>query len=66
MRKAGKSYPVGLAGESNYQAAICVCREGEPVQICHEIGNPYDEDALVVVSVVAAVALLPILSVFGG
>ena len=50
MAKGSKGYPVGLAGESNYQAAICVCREGEPVRICHEIGNPYDEDALVVVS----------------
>ena len=46
----GKRYPVGLAGESNYQGAICVCREGEPVRVCHEIGNPYDHDALVVVS----------------
>jgi hypothetical protein len=41
---------VGLAGESNYQAAICVCREGEQVRVCRETGNPYDEDALVVVS----------------
>ena len=46
----GKTYSVGLAGESNYQEAICVCHEGEPVRICHEIGNPYDDDALVVVS----------------
>ena len=48
--RGDKAYPVGLAGESNYQDAICVCREGEPVRICNEIGNPYDEDALVVVS----------------
>jgi hypothetical protein len=46
-----KAYPVGLAGESNYQGAICVCREGQPVRICHEIGNPHDDDALVVISI---------------
>jgi len=45
-----RTYPVGLAGESNYQGAICVCREGEEVRVCHEIGNPHDEKALVVVS----------------
>lgn len=48
--KRKKGYPVGLAGESNYQAAISVCREGEAVRVCHEIGNPHDEEALVVVS----------------
>lgn len=43
-------YDVGLVGEANYQEAIRACREREPVQILHEIGNPYDEEALVVVT----------------
>jgi hypothetical protein len=50
VAKAKKGYPVGLAGESNYQAAICICRAGETVSVCHEIGNPHDENALVVLS----------------
>ena len=42
-----KSYPVGLVGEQHYQAAISKCSIGEPVSIIHEIGNPYDDLALV-------------------
>lgn len=41
-------YSVVLAGESNYQEAIRACRSGERVQVLHEIGNPYDNEALVV------------------
>jgi hypothetical protein len=43
-----KLYPVGIVGESHCQAAIGRCSEGETVSIFHEIGNPYDELALVV------------------
>ena len=50
MAERKKGYPIGLAGEANYQAAISVCREGEPVRVCHETGNPHDAEALVVVS----------------
>lgn len=39
-------YPLGLVGESNYQAAIRQCSEGERVYICHERDNPYDDLAL--------------------
>lgn len=43
-------YPVGLVGESNYQAAIRQCSVGERVEVLHETGNPYDAHALVVCS----------------
>ncbi len=45
-----KKYPVGIVGESNYQSAIRGCRVGEPVEIAHELGNPHDEEALVVLT----------------
>lgn len=41
-----KIYPLGLVGESNYQAAIGSCHEGERVYVCHEPDNPYDRLAL--------------------
>ncbi len=41
-----KIYPLGLVGESNYQAAIADTYVGGVVRICHELGNPYDELAL--------------------
>lgn len=41
-----KVYPVGLRGESKYQAAIRQCRSGAPVKICHESDNPHDQLAL--------------------
>jgi hypothetical protein len=41
-----KIYPLGLVGESNYQAAIAQCHEGERVGIYHEPDNPYDDLAL--------------------
>jgi len=44
--KAVKVYPVPVVGEAKYQMAISLCREGEPVRICHETGNPFDELAL--------------------
>lgn len=50
MAKHPKRYPVGIVGEASYQGAISVCREGETVHIYREAGNPYDRDALVVVS----------------
>lgn len=40
------TYPTGIVGERNYQDAIARCIEGEPVQVCHEIDNPYDKLAL--------------------
>lgn len=45
-----RGYPVGVVGESNYQHTIRSCREGQRVQVLHEIGNPYDELALVVMT----------------
>jgi hypothetical protein len=48
MREEASGYPVGLVGESNYQLAINACAPGQRVEILHEIGNPYDELALVV------------------
>ena len=47
--RKSRSYRVGLVGESNYQAAIKRCSEGEGVQLLHEPDNPYDENAIVVV-----------------
>ncbi|HEY0116266.1 MAG TPA: HIRAN domain-containing protein [Allosphingosinicella sp.] len=44
------SYKVGLVGEQNYQPAIRQCRPGEKVYVVHEVGNPYDEEALAVES----------------
>ncbi|MDP8995105.1 MAG: HIRAN domain-containing protein [Pseudomonadota bacterium] len=44
------TYSVGLVGESNYQEAIRACRAGERVEVVHEVGNPYDEQALAVVT----------------
>jgi len=44
------AFPVGLVGESNYQAAIRECRVGQRVEVLHETGNRYDKKALVVVS----------------
>lgn len=44
------TYPIGLVGELNYQPAIRRCSPGQRVQIVHEPDNPYDSDALAVVS----------------
>jgi hypothetical protein len=41
-----KVYTVGIVGESNYQAAVRGCSEGEKVLICHEPDNPFDDLAL--------------------
>lgn len=41
-----KTYPLGLVGERNYQAAIALCRAGDIVEICREAGNPHDDRAL--------------------
>ena len=46
----GGVYMVGLVGESHYQAAVASCREGEPVQLFREIGNPFDPTAIVAVN----------------
>lgn len=43
-----RTYFVGLAGESHYQEAINALQPGDKVTILHEIGNPYDDEALVV------------------
>ncbi|MEM8917217.1 MAG: hypothetical protein AAGE37_00040 [Pseudomonadota bacterium] len=39
----GKSYPVGIVGESNYQRAIGQTSEGDPVTILLELDNPYSK-----------------------
>ena len=49
------AYPVGLVGESHYQAAIARCELGQEVLVCHEIGNPYDEFALRVETIDGAI-----------
>lgn len=41
-----KVYSVSIVGESNYQAAVRGCSEGERVLICHEPDNPFDDMAL--------------------
>ena len=46
----GKIYPVGIVGEANYQRAIGRCVEGQRVRILHEPDNPYDPEALAVVT----------------
>jgi hypothetical protein len=43
-----RSYSVGIVGESNYQAAIRRSRPFEPVLLFHELGNPFDPDAIVI------------------
>lgn len=43
-------YKVGLVGESNYQEAIRGCKPGQRADVLHELGNPYDKKALVVVT----------------
>jgi hypothetical protein len=45
-----QAYPLGIVGERNYQPAIRRCREGAPVTLMLEPDNPYDADAVVVVS----------------
>lgn len=42
-----RSYPVGIVGESQYQAAIIRCRVGDRVRLWHEADNPHDGLALV-------------------
>lgn len=43
------AYPIGLAGESNYQSAIAKLRHGDPVQLMFEPDNPFDEGAIAAV-----------------
>jgi len=43
-----RTYPVGIVGEASYQRAFRQCSAGQPVQIVHELGNPYDDRALAV------------------
>lgn len=43
-----RSYPVPIVGEGHYQPAIASCAVGDTAEIAHEIGNPFDNDALVV------------------
>lgn len=43
-------YKVGIVGESNYQPAIRRCAIGGSARVLHEIGNPHDPRALVVVA----------------
>lgn len=45
-----KTYPVGIVGEASYQASIRCCSEGQRVHILHEPDNPYDPEALAVVT----------------
>ena len=45
-----KKYPTSIVGERSYQPAIGRCREGEPVTLMLEPDNPYDGDAIAVVS----------------
>jgi hypothetical protein len=45
-----RTYSIGLVGESNYQSSIQTCLAGQHVRVFHEIGNPYDPLALVVVT----------------
>ena len=49
-KDVSKSYPVGIVGEINYQAAIRCCSVGDTVRIMHEPDNPFDRDALAVVT----------------
>lgn len=41
-------YPVGIVGEQHYQAAVAGCSPDQSVDVLYELGNPYDELALVV------------------
>lgn len=50
----GKTYPVGIVGEKNYQAAIRKLREGDQVTLWHEPDNPYDERAIAVATATGA------------
>lgn len=45
-----KTYNVGLVGESFFQRTIERCREGDPVVLFREAGNPYDPRAIVCVT----------------
>ena len=44
------SWKAGIVGEANYQSTIARCSPGDEVQIAHEVGNPYDDEALVVLT----------------
>lgn len=44
------SFAVGIVGEANFQPAIRLCAPGDRVDVMHEINNPYDDQALVVVT----------------
>jgi len=46
----GKTYPVGIVGEANYQSAARRCSAGQVVRIVREPDNPYDSDALAVIT----------------
>jgi len=41
-----KVYPLGIVGEAHCQDAIDWCYPGDPVRICHEVDNPFDNMAL--------------------
>ena len=43
MTEMENSYPVGIVGESHYQAAINRTREGDLVAILQELNNPYSK-----------------------
>lgn len=45
-----EGYAVNLVGEQNYQPAIAFCAVGQEVTLFREIGNPYDECAIVAIS----------------
>lgn len=45
-----KQYFVGIVGEASYQPAIRRCTPGQRVHIVHETENPYDKNALVVMT----------------
>lgn len=50
VRREPEGYPVGLVGEQSYQDAIGRSAAGETATLLREPDNPYDDEAIVVVS----------------
>lgn len=46
----GKRYSVGIVGESQYQRPIRQLRAGDPLNLHHEFENPYDPNAIAVLT----------------
>lgn len=43
-------YTMHIVGEQHYQEAIAASEANDPITVAHEVGNPHDNEALVVIN----------------